>query len=168
MDDRGHLVLLPAADYPATAPLFWYTALVGRGQGWSVVTCEDGAADPAGSLRRVLERLAGRVVVVTKSGSSRAAGVAAERSLPGVWFTPLLSDPEVADPLRRLDAPSLVVGAPSDPDWRVEVAASMRRAEVLQLTDADPNLEVPDDPARTVELLGRVLGRVADLLRRVR
>lgn len=170
-DPERWMVLLSACDYPVTAPLFWFTRMVGLEAGWSVaavdLTGEDRTGGGAVRAAEVAVGLPGRVVLVTKSDSSLAAPVAAEHRLPGIWFTPRLSDPEVAEALRRVDAPGLVVGSPNDPDWRVDASAGIRRAEVLQLPDADHNLEVRSDPARTVELLGRILGRVSALLRRV-
>jgi hypothetical protein len=38
----------------------------------------------------------GRPLLIGKSLASRTAGLAADRTLPAVWFTPLLSEPWVA------------------------------------------------------------------------
>jgi hypothetical protein len=56
---------------------------------------------------------------IGKSLGSLAAPLVADRGLPAVWFTPLLTDEPTVAALRRATGPSLLVGGAADPYWDV-------------------------------------------------
>jgi pimeloyl-ACP methyl ester carboxylesterase len=114
--------------------------------------------------RRALDRLAvERPLLVGKSLSTFAAAVAAERGLPGIWFTPLLTDGRVAAALERATAPALLVGGTHDELWDAELAERLP-VESLTVVGADHSLEV-GDAWETLELQRRVLERVDAFVR---
>jgi hypothetical protein len=96
---------------------------------------------------------------VTKSISSRAVTIAAERKLPGIWLTPLLHEPEIARGFERLSAPALLVGGTADESWNGELA---RRAghEVLEVEGGDHGLQLPGDPLASAAALPRIVERI--------
>lgn len=137
-DDR-HAVLLPGGGYPATAPLLWYTAAALSFQGWTVhlVTW------PAEMSRNfvvpiVTEILNGldhgsEVLLGGKSLGSLAMPVAARRGVPGVWLTPLLYEPKIADTARRLVRDHLLIGGAADQAWAPGFESSTN-AHVVELS----------------------------------
>ena len=54
------------------------------------------------------------MVLIGKSLGTYAAALAAERGLPAIWLTPLLTSDWVVDGLRRSTAPFLLVGGTAD------------------------------------------------------
>ncbi len=166
--DPGRVaIVLPGRMYPITAPVLWYARRVIHDAGWSVIGIDD-AYEDGDMVAWVADRAragldwAGdaRVMLVAKSMSTTAATLAAERSLPGVWLTPLLADPSVLEAMSVISAAGLAVGSPNDPTWSQRAAMQLRRMEVLQLAGANHALEVPGDPLRSIELLGRVTERI--------
>lgn len=162
------LVVLPGARYLPFAPLLWFAREVAQRHGWSVLEVWDEYLDRSVDPRRwVEERTApaleyagdARAALVTKSITSGAVGIAAERALPGIWLTPLLHHEEIAAGFDRLEAPALLVGGTGDESWDSEVA---RRAghEVLELERADHALQLPGDPLGSIETLRRVAERM--------
>ena len=53
-------------------------------------------------------------MLIAKSLGTNAARLAADRSLPAVWLTPLLSTPWITAALGRATAPMLLVGGTAD------------------------------------------------------
>ncbi|HEY6739308.1 MAG TPA: alpha/beta hydrolase, partial [Actinopolymorphaceae bacterium] len=96
-----------------------------------------------------------RVLLVGKSMGTFAAPVAAERELPAIWLTPLLTERTVADAIARTTAPRLLVGGTDDPSWESETA-KRSGADVLEIPGAHHGLEIAGDPIRSVEVLGRI------------
>ena len=104
---------------------------------------------------------ADKLLIVAKSLSTRAAALAAERSLPGVWLTPLLGDPECLAALERRTAPALLVGGTADPSWDGGVARRVSE-DVLELEGADHGLGGPDGVESLLANLGRVAAAVGE------
>ena len=162
------VVVLPGARYLPFAPLLWFTREVAVARGWSVLEVWDEYLDRDQDPWRWVEERAeaalaragsAEVVIVAKSLTSRAVGLAAERGLPGIWLTPLLHEPEIARAFELLQAPALLVGGMADESWDGELA---RRAghDVLELDGADHALQVAGDPLGSVDVLRRVAERV--------
>jgi hypothetical protein len=107
-----------------------------------------------------------RFVLVAKSLSTRAAGLAAERSLPAIWLTPLLDDPESVAGLRGRTAPALLVGGTADPTWDGRLASELAD-DVLELPGADHGLGTRADARALLANLGRVVERVEAFAARV-
>jgi hypothetical protein len=82
-------------------------------------------------------------LVVAKSITSLAAGVAADRALPAVWLTPLVLEAACADGLRARSARALAIGGSADPAWDGPLARG-----------ADHGLARLDDLRRVVDAVG--------------
>lgn len=102
-----------------------------------------------------------KALLVGKSLGSLAARVAAERELPAIWFTPILTDPAVVTEYEPATAPRLLVGGTGDPMWDGDIAKRLS-PDVLEVPDADHFMIVPGSLAES----GRVLGEVAAVVER--
>ena len=162
------VVVLPGARYLPFAPLLWFAREVALARGWSVLEVwdeyRDRSEDPWHWVFERAEaalRHAGdaRTALVTKSISSRAVTIAAEKAVPGIWLTPLLHDADIAAGFEQLSAPALLVGGTADESWNGEVA---RRAghEVLDVEGANHALQIEGDPLASIDALRRVVERM--------
>src|SRR5688500_7169703 len=61
-----------------------------------------------GQVSPLLDTLTGTALLIGKSLGTNAASLAADRSLPAVWLTPVLTVPWVAAGLERATAPVLL------------------------------------------------------------
>ena len=171
--DPGRVaVILPGARYLPFAPLLWFAREVATGSGWSVLDVWDEYLDRSVDPWRWVEDRAeaalaragdARVVLVTKSLTSRAVGVAAERHLPGIWLTPLLHNDAVAAGFSSLQAPALLVGGTADESWDGGVARAAGH-EVLELEGADHALQIPGDPLASVDSLRRAVHAMQEFI----
>lgn len=108
--------------------------------------------------------LAGRTpLLIGKSLGTHAAGLAAERSLPAIWLTPLLGSAEVVTALERATAPFLLVGGSADRAWDGTLARRLT-PHVLEVADADHGMYVPGPLVESVAVLGRVVTAVERFL----
>ena len=96
--------------------------------------------------------------MIGKSIGSNAAVLAAERSLPAVWLTPLLTFPWIVAALERATAPVLLIGGTADKMWD-GVAARRLSPDVFEVEQADHRRR-----ARTARRLIAVLGRVVQAI----
>lgn len=161
-------VVLPGARYLPFAPLLWFAREVALARGWSVLEVWDEYLDRSEDPWRWVEeraeaalRRAGeaRTMLVTKSITSRAVTIATERSLPGIWLTPLLHNDDIAAGFEQLLAPALLVGGTADESW--EGAAAQRAGhDVLELDGANHSLQIEGDPLASVDALRRVIERM--------
>lgn len=162
------VVLLPGVRYPTRAPLLWFAREVALERGYGVLEVRD--APPAGEdpfawardrARRALDHEPSPFdVVIGKSLSSEAAGIAAERALPAVWLTPLLDRPEVVAALGQATRPTLLIGSKADPTWRPQALADTVMHDVLELDALDHDLQVPGDPQASLKALRTVAKRI--------
>lgn len=174
--DRG-MVLIPGARLGPHQPLLSYTWLAGRDRGAEAYHVEWPAdrpsfADSAAAARWVIGQIAAvlaafpvrRPVLVGKSLGTYAAALAAERGLPGIWHTPLLSDPQCVAALRRGRAPYLLIGGTADALWDGELARTLT-PHVVEVPGADHGMVVVGEPlARSAAVLGRVVTAIEDFL----
>lgn len=158
-------VVLPGRMFGPAAPLPMYAGDVAHERGatvhrhWWSAEPPPGEEDPSwvsGELTGVLDAIEGRPLVIAKSLGTLAAGVAADRELPAVWLTPLLTVPAVAGALGRATAPFLLVGGTADPYWDAELAARLT-PHVLQVDDADHGMYVPGPLTASIDVLARVV-----------
>lgn len=117
-------VVIPGGRFGPGAPLLMYAGDVAAQRGAKVHRHSWSGAFPphdqpgieawvGGEIAPVLDSVGGRPLLIGKSLGTNAAAVAAERSLPAVWLTPLLTMPWVAEALGRATAPFLLVGGPA-------------------------------------------------------
>ena len=106
-----------------------------------------------GEVTAALDGVDGSPLLIGKSLGTLAAAVAADRSLPAVWLTPLLSEPWAVDLYARANAPFLLVGGTADPYWDSAMARRLS-PHVLEVDGANhgngfANTGLLDDDART-------------------
>ncbi|MGZ4599025.1 MAG: hypothetical protein ACXVYY_17210 [Oryzihumus sp.] len=162
--------ILPGRAYAPGFPLLRYCVMLLVHRGWSVreVCWEHGdRATPDQAAResaRALDQVSARQhLVVAKSLGGSALPYAVERGLPGVWLTPVLTVPAVAEAVARLTAPSLVVGGTADQFWdsHADIGPGAR---VLELSGADHALEHGTDVHRALGTLRQVVDTVTTFL----
>ncbi|GLZ80314.1 hypothetical protein Afil01_51210 [Actinorhabdospora filicis] len=170
-DPHRHLVLAPGRNYTADAPLLWFARVTALDAGWSVTDLtwdqELLAEKPVAHVNDVVtaaldERPAGLTVVLAKSVGTMAVSAAADRGLPGIWLTPLLTNDHVRAQLPDLRGPQLHVGGTGDPVWAREHVPGHH--QVLEVPGADHALHAPGDTAASLEILRTVTERVAAFL----
>lgn len=164
-DTVGLAVLMPGRNHPAAMPLLTFAGRAAQQHRWQVREVRwEGAPlpeDPSTDAW-VRERVAdavgdhdGRVLLIAKSLSTRAASYAAERGWDAVWLTPLLTVAHVAEAMAHHPGRQLLVGGTADDlAWDRGVAARLVDAgcEVLEVPDADHAMAVAGDAVRTAEI----------------
>jgi pimeloyl-ACP methyl ester carboxylesterase len=167
-------VVVPGGVYGPAAGLLMYAAAVAERRratvhrhSWSQPPTkpfepeiEGWVCDEVGPL---LDTVGGRPLLIGKSLGSNAATLAAERSLPAVWLTPILTTPWVAAALGRATAPFLVVGGTADTMWDGAMARRLS-PYVLEVEDADHGLYVPGPLTDSIAVLGRVIAGMEEFL----
>jgi hypothetical protein len=116
-----------------------------------------------GEVEAVLAGAGSGPLLIGKSLGTVAAAVAANRSLPAVWLTPLLTEPWAAAALARGSAPFLLVGGTADRYWDGAVARRLT-PHVLEVEGADHGMYVPGPLTDSVAVLGRVVAAVEKFL----
>lgn len=116
-----------------------------------------------GELEGLVETVGGHPLVIGKSLGTLGAAVAAQRSWPAVWLTPLLTAPWAAAALGRAGAPFLLVGGTADGFWDGDLARRLT-PHVLEVEGADHGMRVPGPVAASVAVLGRVVTAVDEFL----
>jgi hypothetical protein len=173
-DPQRCLVVLPGVRYFSQAPLLWFAREAAQARGWSALELSERAPadrDPFDWMRERAERVldftqATTVAVAGKSLASAAAPLVAERGLPAVWLTPLLTRPEVVDAVERSRAPALLVGSPADPTWADYEGPGAGGLEVLSIAGLDHSLQVAGDPSGSLDVLRDVTAAIGRFLDR--
>ncbi|MFC7272379.1 alpha/beta hydrolase [Paractinoplanes rhizophilus] len=111
----------------------------------------------------LLDAVGGSPLLIGKSLGTNAAALAASRSLPAVWLTPLLTVPWVAAALRRATAPFLLVGGTADPAWDGDVARRLS-PHVFEVEGADHGMQVPGPLLDSIAVLGRTVTAIDEFL----
>ncbi|MFD0743720.1 alpha/beta hydrolase [Phytohabitans flavus] len=114
-------------------------------------------------VRPLLDSVEGRPLLIAKSLGTNAAALAAERSLPAVWLTPLLTMPWVAAALGRATAPFLLVGGTADELWDGDLARRLT-PHVMEVEGADHGMYVPGPLTDSIAVLSRVVVAVDEFL----
>jgi hypothetical protein len=167
-DAERRVVLLPGVRYPTRAPLLWFAREVAIDRGFGVLEVRDeppAGVDPFAWARDRAQRALDHEpspfdVVIGKSLSSEAAGIAADRELPAIWLTPLLDRPTIAAAIGQATRPTLLVGSTSDPTWKPEALAESAMHDTLQLDRLDHDLQMPGDPQVSLKALRTVAKRI--------
>jgi pimeloyl-ACP methyl ester carboxylesterase len=167
-------VVIPGAMFgPAAGMLMYAAAGAGRrGAALHRHTWSEQPPDPfepavegwvADQIRPVLDAVGGRPLLIGKSLGTNAAALAAERSLPAVWLTPVLTVPWVTGALGRATAPFLVIGGTADRMWD-PVAARRLSPYVLEVDGADHGLMVPGSLTDSIAVLGRTVAAIEEFI----
>jgi hypothetical protein len=171
-DPERVVIVLPGARYLPFAPLLWFARETAARHGWSVLEVWDEyldrSVDPVGWVAERAEAALARagdarVLLVTKSLTSRAVILAGERALPGIWLTPLLHLEEVAAGFEQLSAPALLVGGTADESWRGDVARRTEH-ELVEVEGGDHGLQIPGDPLASVDALRGIVERIDEFV----
>ncbi|MFC4784553.1 hypothetical protein ACT8ZV_08770 [Nocardioides sp. MAHUQ-72] len=154
----GRCIVLPGSRYSPDGPLLFFATQVALGRGWDVrqvwwdVPQLDSDAEEVAWVGSELEAAVdgheGRVLVVAKSLGTLAAPVAAARGYDAAWLTPLLTEPDVAEPLRSYPAAQLVVIGSGDPFLDQDVLDALPGEHLV--VPGDHVLRVPGDAAAMV------------------
>jgi hypothetical protein len=111
----------------------------------------------------VLDAVGGSSLLIAKSLGTNAATLAAERALPAVWLTPILTLPWVVAALGRATMPFLLVGGTADAMWDGGLARRLS-PHVLEVEGADHGMLVPGPLTNSIAVLGRVVTAVEEFL----
>ena len=168
-------VLLPGTGYTAQAPLLYWCGALLREAGWHVevvewtVTDEDienpvpfveYAVTAAFAAAFTAAPQATTRLIVAKSLGTFALPWAIENDVPGVWLTPILTDPAVSDALASANSAHLAVGGSRDPMWVPENAEGTD-ASLATLDDGDHRLEVDAGWQASLDAQYDLLERIA-------
>lgn len=154
----GRCVILPGSRYTPDGPLLFFAAEVALGRGWDVrqvwwdVPRFGNDAEEVAWVEDQLEAAVdghdGRLLVVAKSLGTLAAARAAALGLDAAWLTPLLSEPDLAEPLLSYPARQFVMIGCADPYLDRDVLGALPGERVV--VPGDHVLRVPGDPAAMV------------------
>jgi hypothetical protein len=141
-DPARTAIVLPGAILGGT-PSCYYAALTLHQASWRVVQVwdeldrsRDRAAWARERAEAALAYAGGARLIVAKSASTLATGVAAEHDLPGIWLTPLLAERPCVEGLLARTAPALLVGGTADETWDGALARGLAD-DVVELDGAD-------------------------------
>jgi hypothetical protein len=164
-------VILPGQGYSVQRPLLYWAARMLVEQGWHVEAVEWRVTEDALEAPRPFVEAAVAVafdaapraatrLVVAKSFGTHALPWAVDEGVPGVWLTPLLTDPSLASALARGGDAHLAVGGDCDDVWRpAEVGAA--GVHTLTVPGADHGLEIAGGWRASARVHLDVLERVA-------
>ena len=169
-------VVLPGNRYGVGAPLPMYAGDVAEHRGATVHRHDWTRPRPAGGVfapaiqdwvraeaTPVLDTAGARPLLIGKSLGTNAAVLAAERDLPAVWLTPVLTVPWIPAALRRATAPFLLVGGTTDPYWDGPLAHRLS-PYVLEVPAADHGMYVPGPLIDSIAVLARIVVAVEEFL----
>lgn len=105
-----------------------------------------------------------RPVLIAKSLGTFAAALAADRSLPAIWLTPLLTRPSVVAAITRNPAPQLLVGGTEDTKWWDTEKARATGKQVLVIPGGTHSLRVPGPIRNFTDVLGQVGTAIEEFL----
>ncbi|MGH8792485.1 MAG: alpha/beta hydrolase [Stackebrandtia sp.] len=171
-------VLIPGANFGPHAPLLFFSGFAARARGAEPVAINwdppaDRFKDTEWTHRWVREQVepvlddieaVSPPLLVGKSLGTFAASLAAERGLPAVWHTPLITREPVAEAIRRATAPCLLIGGTADPSWDGKLARQLS-SHVLEVEGANHGMFITDAPlAESAAVMGRVATAVEKFL----
>jgi hypothetical protein len=167
-------VVIPGLMGGPWTPLLMYTGDVAESRGAAVHrlwwTEEPGPPfEPGieawvrGQVTPRLDTLTGTPLLIGKSLATHAASLAADRSLPAVWHTPVLTMPWVAAGLERATAPFLLVGGTADEYWDSGLARRLT-PHVLEVDGADHGMYVPGPLTDSITVLAGIVTAVEEFL----
>jgi hypothetical protein len=154
----GRCIVLPGSKYTPDGPMLFFATQVALMRGWDVrqvwwevpqFSSDAERVTWVGSqLDAAVDDYMGRVMVVAKSLGTLAAPVAAARGYDAAWLTPLLTEPDLAEPLLSYPAPQFVVIGSSDSYLSQDVLDALPGERLV--VAGDHILRVPGDAAAMV------------------
>jgi hypothetical protein len=167
-------VVVPGGRFGPAAGLLLYAGSVADRRGatvhrhsWSREPRDPFAREIEGWVRAevtgLLDVVGGTPLLIGKSLGTNAAALAAERGLPAVWLTPVLTVPWIAAALGRATAPFLLVGGTADALWDGGLARRLS-PYVLEVEGADHGMQLPGPMGDTIAVLGRVVSEMEGFL----
>jgi hypothetical protein len=173
------VIVLPGGQYGPHSPLLMYAACAAEQRGaklrpisWDdpdrplTLTPDERGPWVLDQLARAVPDVQADTLLIAKSLGTHAAVVAAERNLPAVWLTPVLTSSFVVDALRQSSAPFLLVGGSADQLWDSKLARELT-PYVLEVDGADHGMFVPGRLAASAAVLGQTATAVEDFLDQV-
>lgn len=166
-DPARTAVIAPGSRYTVDNPLLYYVRRVLVDRGWTVLDLwwEDPRRPwqpwVSAQVAEALGEPGELTLVVGKSLGTLSLPFAAERNLPGVWLTPLLDEPGIAQAVATLAqhrVPTLLVGGTDDDYWNPALIAD--GVEVVEFAGANHGLEVTGDVAGSIHNLAAVADAV--------
>jgi pimeloyl-ACP methyl ester carboxylesterase len=166
--------VVPGGRFGPAAGLLLYASLVPERRG-AAVRRHSWTEDPPSpnepvveawvreEIDALLDAVGGHPLLIAKSLGTNAATVAAERRLPAVWLTPILTVPWIPGALSRATAPFLLVGGTADAVWDGALARQLS-PHVLEVDGADHGMQVPGPVVDSVAVLGRVVTAMEEFL----
>ncbi|WP_211116886.1 hypothetical protein [Glycomyces buryatensis] len=116
-----------------------------------------------GEVGPFVDAIGGSPLLVGKSLGTNAAALAAERGLPAIWLTPVLTLPWVVDALSAATAPFLLVGGTADRLWDGEAARRLS-PHVLEVDGADHGMFAPGPVTESITVLAQIVAAVEGFL----
>lgn len=176
-ESHGRAALLaPGGNYSTDGPLLMFGGSAAQRRGASLqpvswtflhsgLTDDDLYARVESTVAAALDDLgqAAAPIIIGKSLGTASAAVAADRAVPAIWFTPLLTEPRVLAALRRMTAPFLLVGGTDDGWWDGDAARSVTD-HVVEIAAADHRMFVPGPLKESAAVLGEVSSAVERFL----
>jgi len=146
-DPIRRVLVLPGGGYPVQLPGLFLPMRALALAGWQVWAAswhvtgfkERSAAEEVvthAADQFVTEVGAQPQLVLAKSLGTMAAGWVADRSIPAIWTTPLLTDDQCVDDISRASAPALLLAGSNDPAWD-DTAASRTGKALTVISGAD-------------------------------
>jgi hypothetical protein len=167
-------LVVPGGMFGPAAGLLLYAGAVAEGRGatvhrlaWSQEPPNPFGPEIEGWVRaevtRALDAVGGSPLLIGKSLGTYAAPLIAERCLPAVWITPVLTVPSVAAAIGRATAPCLLVVGTADAMWDGAAARRLTRY-VLEIEGADHGMQLPGPLTESIAILGRVVVEIEGFL----
>lgn len=170
VSDAPVAVLLPGVGYTVQGPLLYWCATLLAERGWHVQAVEwtvddEAQAHPQPFVEHaVAEAFAAgppssRRLIVAKSFGSWALPWARRHNVPGVWLTPLLTQPPLSEALQTATPADLAIGGEADEFWRPVVGDT--RARLISAPGAGHSLTRPGDWRGSLALQADILAAIA-------
>lgn len=172
MEAQRIALLAPGGGYGVDAPLLFYPKLAVTRRGaeahpitWRLPENFDDTQHQIDVVRaqvaEALDDIADNAspLIIGKSLGSLAAALAAERALPAIWLTPLLTVPEVVTAIQSAARPALLIGGTADAFWDPATARRIS-PHVLEIPAADHALHVPGPVSATIAVAGQILDTI--------
>lgn len=164
-DSTKTAIVLPGAILGGT-PSCYYAALTLHRCGWRVIQdwseldrSRDRGEWANERAEAALAYASDAHLIVAKSATTLATGVAVTHALPGIWLTPLLSETRCVEGLRARTAPALLVGGTADESWEGPLARELSN-DVLEMDGADHALSRIADLQPLIDAIAMFADRI--------